>query len=353
MSDNIRESEFVSFFRVVEHSQHIREGRIVEYARPHLESGTIPTPNDVRDAINSLVGHRRRNLLRYHRFWPEQTVRRGLDSLIQSAHQASIDASRHDAALGALADAADFEDIVDFAVGDVAQKDVVAYCALALGVRDTLKEVQSLRSDIAEEVSIVENRVYDTDISEFIRKLRNNLLHGRVLVPEWNVSFDGERRATTGLMSYSVEDLVASGKWNEQSLRYMHSSTDEHLHLSAVVRDHFALVTELQSTMDALFARNISESEWDYYQIEDSHKQVLRRQQTKILIGQVSHGKNPYDQLHQFFDPRAVREILRYPRHSKEQVDFMIALKSVDIDCDDELRQTLYRVFGVVLDSDR
>ena len=95
----------------------------------------------------------------------------------------------------------------------------------------------------------------------------------------------------------------------------------------------------------------MSEPGWDYRQIEDSHKRVSRRQQAKVLVGQVWDGKDPYGQLHRFFDPEVLREILRYPRHSKEQVDFMIALKSGEIDCDDELRQTLYRVFGVVPDS--
>ena len=351
MPDNDDTPELASFFRAMEHSQRTREDRIDNYVRPHLESGALPTPDDVRDAINSLVAERRQKLLRYHKFWREHTLRRGLDSLVHSARQASIDVSRHDAALGALADSAKYQDEVDLAVGHVAQKDVVAYCALALGVREALKEIRDLRSDIADEISETENRVYCTDISEFVRKLRNNLLHGRVLVPQWSVSFDGERRTTTGSMRYSVEDLMASGVWNEQSLCYMRSSTDEHLHLSVVVRDHIALVNELKSRLDALFAQSMSQSEWDYCQLEDSHKRVLRRQWAKVLIGQIWNGKDPYGQLFRFFEPEVLREILRYPRHSKEQVDFMIALKSGEIDCDDELRQMLYRVFGVVRDS--
>ena len=348
MPDNDDTPEWVSFFQAMEHSQRTREDRIYRHVRPPLESGALPTPDDVRESINSLVGERRQKLLRYHKFWREHKLRKGLDSLVHSAHQASIDVSRHDAALGALADSASYQDKVDFAVGHALQKDVVAYCALALGVRDTLKKIRNFRCDISDEISEAGKRVYCTDISQFVRNLRNNLLHGDVLIPQWNVSFDGNRRTTTGSMRYSVDDLKASGKWNEQARRYMQSSTDEHLHLSVVVRDHFGLINELKAKLDALFAQNISESEWDYCQIQDSHERRLRRQWMKVLIGQIWNGKNPYGQLYRFFEPEVLREILRYPRHSKEQVDFIIAMKSSEIDCDDELRQMLYRAFRVV-----
>ena len=251
--------------------------------------------------------------------------------------------------LGALADSASYLDNVDLAVGHVAQKDVVAYCALTLGVRDTLTKILGLRCDIAGEISEARDRVFCADVSQFVRNLRNNLLHGDVVVPQWSVSYGGER-PTTGSMRYSVRDLEASGQWNGQARRYMRSAPDEHVHLSEVVREHFALVNELKSGLDALFAQNVSESEWDYWQIEDSHKRGLRRQWAKLLIGQIWNGKDPYGELYRFFEPAVLREILRRPRHSKEQVDFLIATKSSEIDCDDELRQLLYRVFGVLPD---
>ena len=344
-------SEFVSFVRAIEHSQRTREDRIEQYVRPHLESGALPTPDDVRNAINSLVGDRRQKILRYHRFWREHTLRQGLDSVVHAAHQASMDVCRHDAALGALADSADFQSHVDRAVGHSAQKDVVAYCALALGVRETLKGIRKLRGDLAAELSEIGDRVFCADISEFVRKLRNNLLHGRVVVPRWSVSFPGEHRTATGSMIYSREELTASGDWNTPSLDYMQSSTDEHLPLARVVREHFVLVSGLKSKVDDVFARTTSQAERDYWHIEDAHKRTIRKQWTNILVGQVGKGKDPYDHLHRFFEPEVLREVLRRPRNSKEQVDFIIALKSAEIDWDDDLRETMYRVFGVTHDS--
>ncbi len=126
MNENHNISEFMQFFQAIERSQRVREDCIERHARPHLESGTLPTPEDVLKAINSLVGNRRLKLLRCHKYWKEHTLREGLDSLFHSAHQASIDVSRHDAALSVLADSADFQNKVDLSVGYATQKDIVA-----------------------------------------------------------------------------------------------------------------------------------------------------------------------------------------------------------------------------------
>ncbi len=348
MSRNGDDAECVSFFRQWSAHNARHEERIEQHVKPHLEAGTLPTPDSIREAINSLAGDRRQKFLRYHSFSREHTLREGLRSVVYAAHQACIDVCRHDAALGALAASADFQDKVDFAIGYAVQKDVVAYCALAIGVKDSLKEIRTLRSDIKDQISDIENRVYCEDISAFVRKLRNNLLHGRVAVPLWSVSLGTGNRTSVGSMRYSIEDLTALGHWDEPSRRHMRSSAiDGHLNLSAVVRDHFALLNDLKSRLDALFAKNVSRSEADYWHIEDSHKRNLRRTWAKILVGQAEKGKDPYDYLHRFFEPEAVREILRHPRHSKEQVDFMIGLKSGELDWDNELRRMMYRVFGV------
>ena len=94
--------EWVRFFREMERSQRSREDRIERDVRPCLESGKLPTPADVRGAINSLVGEKRQELLRYHQFWREHTLRKGLDSLVSAAHQASVEVSRHDATLARI-----------------------------------------------------------------------------------------------------------------------------------------------------------------------------------------------------------------------------------------------------------
>lgn len=267
----------------------------LDLSREKISLGVLPTPDDVRDAINSLVGDARRKVLRHHTFWKERSLRKGLESLVYAGHRAYMDICRHDTALGALADSRDFQDQIDHAVGHAAQKDVVAYCALAQGVRDTLANIRELRSDIADDISEIENRMFRMDISQFIRELRNNVLHGRVLVPQWSVSFLHGSQTRTGSMRYSKEELRETGYWKAQSLRFIRSSSDEHLRLTVVVQEHFALLNDLRSKLEDLFARNTLPAERDYWNIEDAHKRGLRRQWAKILVGQVGKGKDPFD----------------------------------------------------------
>ena len=339
-----------AFIQRVAERQAKQQKQIAEKCIAYLKRKEMPTSDDIRRSINSLVGERQ-EVLHYHVYRKEWTLRQGLESFIRACHQASIDICRHDAALGALAESRDFEDRIDQAVGYAAQKDIVAYCALALGIKETLEEIAKLRHDISDKISEIAKQVFSADVSEFIRQLRNNLVHGRVLIPEWSISYLHKHSVSTGSMMYRKEELLKSGKWNEQSRSFIQSTSGEKIQLSAVVREHYSLLNRLGTEMEDLFARNVSEAEKDYWKIEDSHKRSLRRQWTKILVGQLPEGKSPYDYLHRYFDPETLREILRRERNSKDQVDFMMTLKSTEIDWDNDLRKMLYQVFGVVQDS--
>ena len=344
--------ESLVFFEKMVEAQDKHQQYCVDKCVSALKGGQLPTPKPIRNAINSLVGEKRRQALRHHPFWTEWKLRRGMASLVQACHQASIDICRHDAALGELPRSENFHEIVDHAVVHAAQKDVVAYCALAIGVRDTFEEIRRLRvGDIAEDISELKNHLFDRDISEFLRELRNNLLHGRVIVPQWVVSYRREEQDNTGSMRYCIEDLMQSGKWNERSRNFVSTLRGENMHLSVVVRRHFTLLNDVFRQVNSVFANNISLSEKDFFDIEDSYKREGRRQWAKVMVGQIATGKNPYEHLHRFFDPETVREILRRPPHSKEQVDFIMALKAAEIDWDDDLRNMMYQMFGVTFDS--
>ena len=88
-------------------------------------------------------------------------------------------------------------------------------------------------------------------------------------------------------------------------------------------------------------------AEQDFFNIEDSHRRFLKKQWITIFVDQIGKEKDPYDYLHRYFSPEEVREILRRPSHTKQQVDFMIGLKGAEIDCDERLRKKLYQKFEV------
>lgn len=337
-----------SLFEEIAHHQQQRQNNIDQTVIPVLQREEIPTPDDVRELINSCVGDKRDEILRHHIYWKERQLKLGLDSLFCAAHQAYVDICRHDAALGALARGEKFQDHVDHTIGYAAQKDMVAYCSLASGIRDTIGKIKKQRKDIEHKIGKIEQDTFESDISEFVRKLRNNLLHGDVVVPQWNITHEFQRQISFGTMTYTAKELMNFGNWNQKSKKYISSFDDGTISLSAVVRDHFKSLNQLNRKMADLFARNVLESEIDFFDIEDSHKRKTRRQWVKILISQIGKGKDPYEYLHRFFDPETVREIFRLPRNSREQVDFIINSMISEIDCDADLRDLLFDKFEVI-----
>ena len=338
-------SHLIEFFR----SKHQSEEKIAEKIIEYLNRKELPTPDDIRDAINFRVGGQRQRVLRHHVYWKERQLRLGLESLIRAAHQAYVDICRHDAALGSLARGKDFQVHVDHTVGYTAQKDMMAYCSLAIGVHDTLRCVYKVHPAIEGEIRKIANECFDHDVTFFVKDLRNNLSHGSVVIPEWEISSDFQN--LSGSMKYGAKELLSFGEWASESKRYVSNANGGTINLSAVVGEHFKLLDDFDRKIQDLFAKNVTDAERDFFAIEDSHKRVMKTQWAKIQISQIGKNKDPYEYLHWFFNPETVREILRFPRHSKEQVDFIIALKAAEIDCDDELRRLLYEKFGVSDDS--
>ena len=341
---NISSDDGARLFTEMVKTQQRQEQKVCERAIASLKAEIIPTPEDIRRDINGLVS-RREEVLRNHVYWKEWQLRQGLDSLIRAAHQAYVDVCRHDAALGSLARAADFDKHIDHAIGDPAQKDVVAYCSLASGVWDTFRRIKSRRPDIAGEIQDVAKRYSEHDVAQFIKDLRKNLSHGSVVIPKWTISLKHPK--PIGSMVYGKDELLAFGEWGLRAKSYIRNVEGDSISITQVVGDHFAHLENFGRNIQGLFGRNVTAEEIDFFCIEDSHKRHLKRQWILIFMNQFKGERDPYEYLGYYFDPKAVREILRLPKHSKEQVDFMIGLKSDEIECDEELRKKLYSVFGV------
>ena len=299
-------SPLIEFLRIKQQ----REGKIDEQIVAYLNREELPTPDDIRNVINSRVGEQRQHLLRHHVYWKERQLRLGLESLIRAAHQAYVDICRHDAALGSLARGKDFQDHVDHTVGYTAQKDMMAYCSLAIAVHDTLHSIYKVRPAIEGEIRKIANECFDHDVTCFVKDLRNNLSHGSVVIPKWEISSDFQN--LSGSMIYGASELLSYGDWASESKKYLTDASGGTINLSTVVGEHFKLLEAFDRKIQDLFAENVNDAERDFFEIEDSYKRVMRTQWAKIQIGQIGRNKDPYEYLHWFFNPETVREILRF-----------------------------------------
>ena len=293
MAESSREADSRSLFKEFVRSQEKRDEEIGKEVESFLKNEKVPTPDDVRKAINSCVGDRRQDLLRHHIYWKERQLRLGLESLLRAAHRAYVDICRHDAALGSLARTRDFEDHVDHTVGYAAQKDMVAYCSLAIGVLGNLRRIEATRPDIKKKIRSVADECFDHNVTDFIRCLRTNLFHGSVVIPKWEISYDWQGQDSSGAMTYEKQELLGFGDWNARSKEYISNVSGSSIDLASVVREHFNLLNAFDRKIQDLFARNVSAAEKDFFEIEDSHKRILRRQWAKILISQIGKDKDP------------------------------------------------------------
>lgn len=316
-----------------------------EDAAEYLKAGNIPTAPEIIEAINSSISQRNK-VLSNHIFWREMKIREGLKSLINVALSSYVDICRHDAALVGLGQNYDvFHEQAEHMVSNPLQKDVMAFCAAVHGCIDTVRRLKKCRTDIFSQIDCAIDKHLSGDVFDFIKSLRKNLSHGSVVIPSWRLSKD--KNGLSGNMVLNINDLLSFGEWSSGAKRYIQSSGNEKVNIADAIGKYNEGLTKFSKSIDDILARSVTEAEKDYYNIQDSYKRTASGQWMKVMASQIGKDKDPYDFLHRFFKPEEVREIMRKPKHSREQVDYIISLRSIETACDNELRNVLYKLFGV------
>jgi len=202
-----------------------------------------------------------------------------------------------------------------------------------------------LRLDLRGEFRAALNELRKPAAFDFIDRLRNNLLHGEVTVP--NTVITTGASGTHGTIQFDIDELLAFGTWNPRAQQFI-CSFGERLPISPVRLDFTEAIRRCHERVRETLRRSPSEAEIDFWIIEDDERRWASCQWIKVILSPFAKkGTDPYPHLPRFFEPDEVREILRRPRHSVEQAELIIALKSPRVACDDELRAMLYKIFGV------
>lgn len=311
-----------------------------------LKMGTIPTPPEIRATINCRTLDDRQEILSKHVYWKEMMLWEGFFAVTGSLHAAYTDICKHEAAVvPAYQSQYPARDHIEYTVSNPLQKDVMAFCAAAMGIVDTFRRLRKRRTDIEDEVETLIATLFDNDLSAFIKALRNNLSHGSVTIPNWTVTHD--KSGMSGSMNFQKGDLLRFGKWSNAARKYIEQTEDDVVNIRKAAEEYSENVRKFVTALNTLKAQNVSAAEQDYYDIEDAYSRANGLTWMKIYVLQIGKNRDPYDYIHRSFTAEEVRQILRLPRNSKEQVDFIIDLKRVEVDCDDELREGLYTLFGI------
>lgn len=348
MATNLSPEDITALLAKAQAAEAAKKQQETAHAIAHFQSGVLPTPSDIAHILTWRIGPDREAIMRHHPYWKEHRLREGLDALIAAALAAHLDLCRCEAALTAFADSREpFEDHIEHTVSNPAQKEVMAFCAAYFGTKDTLYRItKSARPDLGPEIDALRLKTTGDALFRFILDLRKNLSHGSVTVPGWSVQSDF--KSASGAMLFETGDLLAFGEWSAASKQFLNDIPDGRFRISDVTAHCAKGLAQLRRELRDLFHRNQTPAEKDYFRLQDLHRRSSSRQWMKVFLSpHAEKGTDPYPHLPRFFSAAEVREIMRRPMHSADQVEYIIALRAAQTDYDDDLRAKLYKLFKV------
>jgi hypothetical protein len=221
-------------------------------------------------------------------------------------------------------------------------KELVAFAAAASALVALSRRV--LSSVPVEGFNSKRMEMFDADEHAFIVDLRNVLLHESFSEATWQITRDFVNREersdfvlagnTLGLMKGSARQFVArsGGKVLLRLLisQYAAKVGEFYRWLRDEVELHRPLaLTDYLSLLKACRARG------------------ARLNYRMLLSVAVERGLDPYAYLNRYLDPVQMDAVSTFPPRSRDQADFIIQAVDEFGACDEELRDLVYRLFGV------
>ena len=233
-------------------------------------------------------------ILSGHDFWEEHELREGLRSLYGFSYQACVDIYSREKGIAAyeIGRRGPPLDVEVTHPADLAQKDFMAYCASAVGFRDTLRRIIQIRSDDEPLLSRLAKDCFELEAGGLIVLLRNSLFHARPLSPVSSVSMQETSSGVMYILRSQLSDLRDRHlKWCKAQGRSAHKNarnqwlaalgyfekvcvsddwTGDAVSLSQVVADHFKQLNKCYRSVRKILKTNVSAAEQDFKTLTDS-----------------------------------------------------------------------------------
>jgi hypothetical protein len=235
-----------------------------------------------------------------------------------------------------------------------ATKEIYTYSCAALSLVQAYRHFVSASPRIAASYDELKSEVLSgKGVILFFSELRraNNHLHILAASPHYTISNDlrtGNRQVTSGI-TFSRELILSNSEWNEAAKSFV--AARDNLDVISLMEEHF----DLASKFNELFLiRTGVHSDKGYRDIErilSARKTMSYRTSLGVML-QIAIPKklNPYEYLHRWFSESELEMIYSFPDHTKEQLEYMIALRDPFQFCDKHTRRELYKLFSIPLD---
>jgi hypothetical protein len=187
-------------------------------------------------------------------------------------------------------------------------------------------------------------------IARFFKDLRNSNNHVHILeaAPHYNItrSFSATTNEVSSGLRFNSSIILTADDWSSESKALASEKND--LQVLELVIQHFNLASEFYNKVIVRTGIHSDLLYRDYQRIQIARKAISHRITLGIILqAAVSKKLNPYEYLHVWFTEQELKQIYSLPDNSKEQLEYMIALKDPLDLCDEHTRQQLYALFSV------
>jgi hypothetical protein len=221
-------------------------------------------------------------------------------------------------------------------------KELVAFSAAAGALVYFSRRLRD--SIVVPEVSEQLAAIFDEEEHRFVTALRNVICHQEFPDINWQINF-GSKRDTDFVMP--VEGLRDHGALHQKARSFLDRSS-KGIPVRALANSYTARVQKFYDWYKTALETNAPDELGDYRQILRACMANASRATYRVIFQQLlTKNVDPYDHLHKYLSPHQLEAALKLPTHSREQVEFIIAIVDDHGACDDELRSQVYQLFQV------
>ena len=186
----------------------------------------------------------------------------------------------------------------------------------------------------------------NNSLHAFVKQFRNFITHVHITKSNWLIKYDEHGRSVFFLLSQ--DDLNKWGKWNKTAKSYIASNPDG-VNVEQLYEEYSKQVKLFHDWLRSQMWKKHSDDLHEYYSCKKTYTAINSQCSWNMLIKQAFLPKkiDPYLYLDKYLTKEETEEVLSYPYKSKEQIDRIIEIVDEYDACNEELRLSVYQLFGV------
>lgn len=186
----------------------------------------------------------------------------------------------------------------------------------------------------------------ENPLHRFVQNFRNYMTHVRIAKNNWVVNHDKQGRSVFFFLTQ--ENLGKWDGWDAPSKAYIAENSDC-VNVEELFNAYSTKVKLFHDWFRSQVWQKHSEELREFFDCKKTYNAVNVRCSWNLLIKQAFLPKkiDPYMFLDRYLSSNEIAETLSLPFRSKLQVDRIIELVDEYGACDDDLRKSVYELFGV------